>query len=737
MSWIDRIPEVVTERRRLVIVLLLIGTVVVGAGNAQVEQSTSFGSAETDSAAVEKQDFVTEEFGDGDNRTTELLVVTRAGDGNALSRESSLRTLRYQRSLLNNETVNETLAEGDSIRGISNVLARAAVLRERRDELTERADRLRERNDSLAADIETLRADAERLSARGDELNRTARTLVGSLTTAQTLQRQLADANETERRQIRSRLQSVRLSATEQLNDSQTAAFERAFDRVRSRQRQLDRLNASYAAGEVDDATYANRSRRLGAGIRAAVRNGSRGVLRAEFAAVERRATALAERRSEITDRRDRLVSDFEQLENDTAALRASPPDPTVTEQIQQLESMSDEEVATLAGDLFGADTSSPLGQLGLQLLPKGYDPGTGSADARMMVITQQTAVDTSSGATLTARTIDGQLAVRAIADERSKLDAIVFGQGFVTTEESRSMSDSFVIIGPLAVVFVLSTLLLAYRDLVDIVVGMVGVLLVLVWTFGLLGWAGIVFNQIMIAVPVLLIGLSIDYNVHVVMRYREERADGAPVTEAMRRSVATVGVALTLVTATTAVGFLTNLTSSLPAIRNFGVVSAAGICAALLIFGVLVPAVKIEIDELLERFGFDRAERAVGTDESRLRSVLQVGVWGAKRAPFAVLVFALLITAGSAYAGTQVDSSFSEDRFISDDPPEWTESLPEPFAPGEYSVKQNLHYIHDHFQTPDSRVSVLVEGNVTDPETLSRLTEATDAAADSPVTYR
>jgi len=59
--------------------------------------------------------------------------------------------------------------------------------------------------------------------------------------------------------------------------------------------------------------------------------------------------------------------------------------------------------------------------------------------------------------------------------------------------------------------------LVVVYRDLLDILLGLLGIALVLVWTFGAMGWFDIAFSQPFIVVLVLLIGLSIDYGLHVV----------------------------------------------------------------------------------------------------------------------------------------------------------------------------------------------------------------------------
>ncbi|PSQ11917.1 hypothetical protein BRC99_05890, partial [Halobacteriales archaeon QS_7_69_60] len=185
------------------------------------------------------------------------------------------------------------------------------------------------------------------------------------------------------------------------------------------------------------------------------------------------------------------------------------------------------------------------------------------------------------------------QTRMAAIVDEEVDGDATVLGDGVIDDELRRSSFDSLAVVGPLAFLFVLLVLLYAYRDVLDVLLGLFGVGLVLVWTFGFMGWAGITFNQLFVAVPVLLMGLSIDYAIHVFMRYREERPpegaesvlDGgaeAPAGDGERSVRAAMGTALggltgalALVTLTTATGFLSNVVSDIGPIREFGLVSA------------------------------------------------------------------------------------------------------------------------------------------------------------------
>jgi len=428
------------------------------------------------------------------------------------------------------------------------------------------------------------------------------------------------------------------------------------------------------------------------------------------------------------------------------AVLQTRPPDadpspPTLQEQIDRLESMNATEVDRTVRTVF--DPETPGSEEVLAFMPGSYEPGSTTANATMVVIVQQSDQGVILDADRAPREIvDSQLAMREIANrqaERGDVDFLVYGIGLMGEEINWSMADSMAVVGPLALLFVLVALIVAYRDTVDVLLGLVGIGAVLAWTFGIMGWIGIEFNQVMIAVPVLLIGLSIDYALHIVMRYRERRAaegaSGESVRESMGSSLAHVGVALGMVTVTTAIGFLANLASRVGQIQAFGIASAIGIASTLLVFGLLTPALKVEIDAFLERRGVDRTRPAFGTGGTRLSRALSVGAIAARKAPLLVVLLAVLVSGAGAYGATQVETSFNTADFLAEDPPDWMDEAPEPFAPSDYTVKRNLAYLNEHFPRQDLQVHVLVRGDLTDPATLDRLDRAEHRAARSEIT--
>nr|WP_303647841.1 MMPL family transporter [Haloarchaeobius sp. HME9146] len=328
--------------------------------------------------------------------------------------------------------------------------------------------------------------------------------------------------------------------------------------------------------------------------------------------------------------------------------------------------------------------------------------------------------------------------------------DIVVFGSGVLAAETTTVIADSLLIIVPAASLLILVFLVYAYRDPADLALGVLSLAMTLVWTFGFLGLAGIAFTQLLVAVPPLLLAVGIDFGIHVVNRYREERVRGLSPTDSMDIAGRQLLVAFFIVTGTTVIGFAANATSSLKPIADFGITAAVGITFTFLVFGVFLPAAKVWTDTQRDRLGIPALwQRPLGQEGSVLGAVLPVGVVVARRAPGVFLVVVLLVAGASASYGAGIDTSFSEDDFLPrTDQPEYITSLPEPFRPGEYTTPETIDFLEENFESAeDDVVTVLVEGPLTEDfalESIHRagrnppstvITDRRDARADSIVT--
>jgi predicted RND superfamily exporter protein len=298
------------------------------------------------------------------------------------------------------------------------------------------------------------------------------------------------------------------------------------------------------------------------------------------------------------------------------------------------------------------------------------------------------------------------------------------------------TIGDSLVLVLPAAFVFIVLFLVVAYRDLVDLILGTATIVIALLWTFGFLGIAGIKFNPLLVAVPPLLIAVGIDFGIHAVNRYREELARGQDITTSMRVTTDQLIVAFFIVMGTTVIGFLSNLVSTFPPTRDFGFVAAIGIVFTFLLFGIFLPAQKVYVDQLREKYPIPTISNTpLGSEDSALGRVLSGGVVIARRAPVVFMLIVLVATAGAGYYATGIGTGFGPEDFLpQEETPEALQSLPEPFRPpAEYQYVKNFNFREEKFDQ-DGQVLVYVEG---DMERDSALESLHRAGMDPPSTYR
>jgi predicted RND superfamily exporter protein len=291
--------------------------------------------------------------------------------------------------------------------------------------------------------------------------------------------------------------------------------------------------------------------------------------------------------------------------------------------------------------------------------------------------------------------------------------------------ETANVIGDSLTIVMPVVVLLLLIFLVVAYRDPIDLSLGLFSLLMTVVWTFGFLGYSGIPFSQQMIAVPVLLLAVGVDFGIHIINRYREETVKGYSAIEAMREANNQLMIAFIIVTATTVFGFGANVISDLGPIRDLGIASAIGIIFTFLIFGLFLPAAKLEVDKLRDAYGVPEFNSApISSSDSTLGKLLTFPTQISQYAPIA-FVIVLLVSGGMATAyGSGVDTTFETEDFLPpEELPAYVTSLPEPFAPSEYTVTETISLLEDRFSTSqDQSVKIYVEGNFEEDHALEAI---------------
>lgn len=178
----------------------------------------------------------------------------------------------------------------------------------------------------------------------------------------------------------------------------------------------------------------------------------------------------------------------------------------------------------------------------------------------------------------------------------RAGLDALGvradIGGTYVTTVEADEVIRRDM--GLVTIVSSTAVVVLVFLAFTSAVLCLSAVLPVLVSALLTMAWAKLSvggFNLLTVFLPALILGLGIDYAIHILSRYVEERARGERVREALVTAVRTKGTACLTAAATTAAVFSSLILSHSRALWEMGVITSVGILISLVVTVVLTPA--------------------------------------------------------------------------------------------------------------------------------------------------
>ncbi|NQV06659.1 MMPL family transporter [bacterium] len=310
----------------------------------------------------------------------------------------------------------------------------------------------------------------------------------------------------------------------------------------------------------------------------------------------------------------------------------------------------------------------------------------------------------------------EAQWAIDEIARgfQMEALTASTVSGAVVRAESQDTISSSTPILMGLALAVIVAILVVFYRAASDVMLAVAGLGLTIVWTTGFQGWLGPggmdligSLDTLEMMVPVALIGLSVDFALQISGRYRDAIGVGMGVTEGVATAASASAPALLLAAGTTALAFGTNVVNTIPPIRYFGIVAAAGVLFGLVVMGLLVPAARLLVDKRRVAAGqevhhesLDDALPRIGRMVGRLSGVV-VG------APLVVLAVVAVITFYAASRLGDLESTFDQ-----------TDLLPA----GE--VLDDIEFMQGDLGGRSEIVTILVEADLSSDRTLRDLVD-------------
>ena len=121
------------------------------------------------------------------------------------------------------------------------------------------------------------------------------------------------------------------------------------------------------------------------------------------------------------------------------------------------------------------------------------------------------------------------------------------------------------------------------------------------VWLYGTMGYLGIPLSTLAGSVAALVIGIGIDYSVHILNTYRFHRRENS-IGEALSEAVGETGVAIVATSITTISAFMAFLAGKMPEMHRFGLIMSLGIFYALLFSFLLLPSVFVLEEKIMKK---------------------------------------------------------------------------------------------------------------------------------------
>jgi len=128
-------------------------------------------------------------------------------------------------------------------------------------------------------------------------------------------------------------------------------------------------------------------------------------------------------------------------------------------------------------------------------------------------------------------------------------------GQDAITINVNNKLTDQQVRSMILALILVLAALIIIFNSSVYGFLTMIPVFFVLMWEPGFLVALDIPLSLVTISIAAIMVGIGIDYGVHITHRFREERSNGSTKLDAIKTSIEKTGSSLVEAALTTIAG--------------------------------------------------------------------------------------------------------------------------------------------------------------------------------------
>ena len=285
-----------------------------------------------------------------------------------------------------------------------------------------------------------------------------------------------------------------------------------------------------------------------------------------------------------------------------------------------------------------------------------------------------------------------------------------VTGDTVISLQMNEVTNEANTIIMPMIFIMIILVLYISFRRTSYVLLPLLALVVSAIWIFGTMVLLGIPFTTMSVAIIPLVLGLGVDYSVHLSHHYRLELSKGKTPAEAIKKSVFEIGTAMFLAMITTVIAFTSFLSASVPPLRDLGLLLALGIFFTFITAITLQASIRYVVDRKKKKFSkLMKKSFKLNIFMGKMAKI----ILGHQKKIFASII---IVTIVAGVGATQIKTSFDLYSFLPEDNPAM--DIFGKIEEGFPFLGQTQEYI-------------LLEGDVTDPQVLKAILKTHDNIED------
>jgi predicted RND superfamily exporter protein len=161
-----------------------------------------------------------------------------------------------------------------------------------------------------------------------------------------------------------------------------------------------------------------------------------------------------------------------------------------------------------------------------------------------------------------------------------------------VLHEVTARLYDDLLTMLPISLGIVVGLILIFHRNWLAIPVVLVPIFCSLIWTLGIISISGVVLTPMIVAAGPILVGIGVDYGLHVANRIVEFKDEGNKIPRATFLALMTTGKATFLCAVTDTIGFSALFISPIAPMRTVGLTMIVGVACSFFLTVSMTPAI-------------------------------------------------------------------------------------------------------------------------------------------------